>query len=237
LADDSVKIRIEIETQDTTELKNIERALDEAEKKLYRIKSDKIAKGIFESEGAPISRDDKGPIFRGEEESEAVSELHRTGKGKQAISRQDAFKNLQNRVDDMEKEQLGLKEVLSGVGLTLSGGGILGAFKSQLTKFIPYIGEALVAIGFIETIVNKLLEPGGVWDRRWKFIVEKLVADKTKRETLSAIRQRFQDVRIASWIGPRGARQGQLSTTLRGGNTNQYIYDDKLERLQKGLYP
>lgn len=237
--DDNIRLHIEIETSESEQMKDLINKLEKADNKLSKIKSDRTARKIFESEaGAPVDIEtDQGPIFRNQEEAEEVARTTRPGKKGQAIQRQDAFKNLQDKLGNLEEKQTTLEEKLQELSpLLLITGGFKNGIFSFIRPLIPYIGEALIALGIVEKIVDNLLGPGGAFDRRFKLIIEKLIANFFSRQLKASIRQGFSTIIATSYIGPRGARQGQFSTTNQGINRLNYVYDEKLERLTKGVY-
>jgi hypothetical protein len=243
MPEERIEYTIEISTRESEEIQKLIDKIDSADKKFKSIKADRIGREIFESQGAPIQDENEGPvgpIFRGEEESEAVSQISRPGKGKQAYQRQDIFKNLQGKVNDLEEKEEKTQNALNQLApLIVFGGAGVAASKiiSLFKPLVPYITAALIAEKFIEQIVEELLKPGGYFDRRFKLLIEKLVNPLLDRQRQADIRQGFAQVRISSFIGARGVRRGQVGTNLGGINRGQYVYDEKLERLSKGLYP
>jgi hypothetical protein len=247
LADDKVELTIEIATEESAEIKEIYNMLERMDKKLHAIKIDRTARKIIESGGAPIREEEgpEGPIFRGEEEAPEVATAVRGKKGKGAFERQDAFKNLQGRVEGLEEKTSVLDNL---TGATTQAGVILEAlgkptdlFKKILapiiSEFAPIIGAILIAKGLADTIMAELLKPGGIFDRRFKLMIEKLIIPMLDRVRLAEIRQGFRQIRISSFIGPRGAVRGQVRSNIDRLNRGQTIYDERLERLSKGLYP
>lgn len=245
-AKDVVRLHVEVATDEAANVKETQKLLSDIEKKLYKIKSSRTERKLFENPelfdfGGPIKTDtDKGPIFRGQEESEEASTVKRPGKKGQAVQRQDIFKNLQQRVEDVETKQTDILSQLEQLSpfLILSGGakGMGAQIMTLIRPIIPYIAEALIAFGFIETVFNMLFGEGGPFDRRFKLILNNYVSKWFSRQQLQSIRQGFTQLRISSWISPRGNIRGQANTTLSGINHGRPVYNDRLEMLTKDLY-
>jgi hypothetical protein len=242
MTDDRVVLHVEVATEEAANVKETYNILEKMEKKLYNLKGQR--KKFFENPelfnfGSPVKpEEDKGPIFRGEQEAEGVATAVRPGKKGQAIQRQDAFKSMQNAIDDIEQKQATMFDELQQLSpfLILSGSKGPSSILNIIKPIIPYIGEALLAIGFIEKVYEMLFMPGGPFDRRFKLVISKLVAPLVNRILLANIRQAFKELRISSWIGPKGNNRGQVGTTLAGFAHGRPVYDEKLEMLTKDLY-
>jgi len=245
LADDIVRLHIEVATDEAANVAETQKRLADIEKKLYKIKSSRTERKLFENPelfdfGSPIKgEEDKGPIFRGQEEAPEVATISRGKKGKGAFERQDIFKNLEKRVGDVETQQGTILDQLQTLSpfLLLSGGkGFVNDLFGIIKPIIPFIAEGLIAFGFAEKIFEMIFMPGGVLDRRFKLILNDLVSKFFAREKLASIRQGFSDLRISSWITPRGNNRGQVGTTLSGLTHGRPIYNEKLEMLTKDMY-
>jgi hypothetical protein len=239
MADDVVRLHVEVITEEAANVKETYNILEKLEKKMYSMKGQR--KKFFENPelfdfGSPIKAgEDRGPIFRGQEEGEEVATTQRPGKKGQAIQRQDIFKNLTNRVEQVETQQdtiLAQLQTLSPF-LLFSGGGAPAALMNVIKPLVPFIGEALIAIGFVQKVFEMLFMPGGVFDRRFKLILNNSMKKFMDRRQLASIRQRFTQVRITSWISPKGYNRGQFGSNLL--NPNNPIYDAKHEMLAKDL--
>ena len=245
MAKDRIEYTIEMSTQESQEIKDLIGKMNSADRKFQNIKSERLGRQIFESGGSPIQEETgpTGPIFRGQEEAEEVSTISRGKKGKGAFERQDIFRNMQNRLKEVETKQTSITDLL-----TTGGGGLfLGLLKNPIGQagkillpliesLAPYIAAILVAKGLADLIIDEVFRAGGVFDRRFKLMITKLVNPMIDRERLAQIRQGFAHVRVTSFIGPRGVRRGQVTSNINGLNRGVYVYDDKLERLTKGLY-
>ena len=244
MADDRVVLHVEVAADEAANVKETYNLLEKIEKKIYGIKSSRTSKKLFENPelfdfGAPVKTDtDVGPIFRNQEEAEGVATTTRPGKKGQAVQRQDIFKNLSNRVDEIETKQDTILTQLEQISplLVLSGGNATSEIMNVIKPLIPYIGEALIAIGFIEKVFNMLFMPGGFFDRRFKLILNALISKFWDRKQLQSIKQGFTQIRISSWISPKGNNRGQGGNNLIGIAQNRPIYDNRLEMLTKDLY-
>jgi tetrahydromethanopterin S-methyltransferase subunit G len=189
--------------------------------------------------GAPIQPKGgpNGPIFRGYEESPDVVQIYRSGKKSQPIQRQDMFKNLTGRVDDLETKVSGgnTESIESHIGTATS---IIknptGFFMGMIQKLAPIIGPIIATKVFIDVIIEELTRPGGLFDRRFKIDISKQVVKTMDRDKLKAIRSGLTEVRVTSAStlrGERGNIANNLSIFQPGGKP---VYDISLENYSKG---
>ncbi len=70
--------------------------------------------------------------------------------------------------------------------------------------------------GFLKTLVDFLIKPGGPFDRRFRRIIRREISSATEREEKAAIRQGIKILRITPYATFRGE-----STTIQASNYNE----------------
>lgn len=125
-------------------------------------------------------------------------------------------------------------------GAFRSGIGKAGSFLSSptggiksLAKFIPYIGEALLAIGFAELVIQKVYDAGGWLDRRWKRDIQTEFMGLWSRQQQQNRKVGVQGVIIASSGGFRAMNGVNVENTLR--DVRVYGIESKVGYLEKRL--
>lgn len=228
---EKIEYEIEISAKSSAEIRKLLSDIDEGHKKVNQ------SKVKFESQGAPIQTEHKDPIaiLAGEQEDYAFPDNTRDRTSKQAIQRNNQFKELQKKVkkieDKQESEAAGL---VKQTGMSfLQGSSIISIGQQFLMKMAPFIGPLFIAWGIVDVWLDYLFKDGGPFDRRYKRQITTEVANLTSRQLKGSLRQGYSEVRVTTIPNLRGGRNlsfTNLSVVNKGG-----IYSETSEMLGKGL--
>lgn len=233
----ALRIPIEINTSDLQELQSLIQDITEAESSIRELKPLKgKSKGGASRSAISGGTDDSFGIFAEFGESQAVPSKTRDKTSKQAFQRESEFSKLQEQVMNAQNSQKSLdaklNSIMSGVfgvniatggiqsagpifssaGKMISGGGPASLISGLVTKLVAPIGAALLAVGFVETIISELFKPGGMFDVRFKRNFKKESNILTSLEEKMEIRAGRRIIRTTTISGIRGATQQQFST-------------------------
>jgi hypothetical protein len=121
---------------------------------------------------------------------------------------------------------------------TLAAGGAGGVFGRLMgvagKAFLP-AAVAIMVFEMIQSIISEMFKPGGLFDRRFKRIIQNEIAQSADLEEKQRIAQGLQVVRVATQPGIRG-QTGQVTSNLnRVINNDVGIYGMDLHMKGKGL--
>ena len=241
-SDDSLKIPIEIKTEDLDEIRELINDISKAEADLKSLKAtprkgrgtgDVSSKSAFTS---PEPRD--GGIFGGQEEGPALPLKGRDRTSKAPIQKENEFAKLKQEVKEVKQNQLdpsaALGAATQGVGFAqLIGGGpggIFGAIKGAASKAFLPLAVATSVIELIKGVLDQALSPGGPLDRRFKRDIGTEIANASSLEKKQKINQGFTVVRTQVYPNLRG--EAGTFSSLR---LNKPIYDLGVASNMAGL--
>jgi len=253
--EDELRIPIEIKTEDIAELRDIIAGLKEAQQDARSAVPTTRAKAqTGEQRTATRTQpfEERGGIFGGEV---GKQQAFKDKTSKAATQRESAFSELKKQVGDIQDTQVeGLSafdaifggailsqgrggQAMKGVGqagaAVRSGGmGMLGGLASRL---IPVIIPLMLAFGFVTTITNELIKPGGVFDRRLRINVEDQFFKLADRKETAEFREGVRELRVTAVTGQRGPSPvSNVKDFFRRGTP--FIHSNQ-EALDKGLLP
>ncbi len=233
---DALRIPIEIKTDDLQELNSLIQDITDAQSAVREL-TPRRGKGDSSSRSAvsPSSNDGFG-IFSSSREGEVLPSKGRDKSSRQAFQRESEFEKLKERVEIAHAGQKSLdaklNSIMSGVfgvniatggiqsagpifssaGKIVSGGGAAGMIAGLAAKLVAPIGAALLAVGFIETIISELFKPGGPFDIRFKRNFQKESNILTSLEQKMEIRAGRRIIRTTTISSLRGSTRQQFST-------------------------
>lgn len=228
--DDIIEVPIEISTKDKKELEQIKKDIDNIEKKTKKIKDTASRQAV------PTQQlDERGGIFGGATETKGSVFKDKTSK--QAITRENEFNKVKNELTRLEKAQKKADESqkqLQKIIEVLPIGGADGLAKAAL-KFAPFIGQALLAIGFIKVIIDELLRDGGFFDRRIKIKISKQFLKLTGRKEAAELSRARKTLRVTTSPTLRGPT-GQVVSTQQLFKRGISFLSENQEALGKGVF-
>jgi len=158
-----------------------------------------------------------------------------SGQAPEDLVRQNQFKALQEDVGGLEQKlQQGLGIGGQAVGLAaLASGGGAGAFLNKLIanpaiKAAGIVGIAItLAITVFDMVVQELIRPGGLLDRRFKRNFETEYNLMRSREVKGQIRAGLKEIRIST--GPIGVKATGIgvTTTLSAAKAGNVFQKNK----------
>ena len=227
---EKIEYEIEISAKSSAEIRKLLSDIDEGHKKVNN------AKVKFESQGAPIQTEHKDPItiLAGEQEDYAFPDKNRDRTSKQAIQRQNQFKELQKKVKSLEDQKSETGEMLKGGAMSfLQGSSVISIGTQFLQKLAPFIGPLFIAWGIVDVWLDYLFKDGGPFDRRYKRSITTEIANLTSRQLKGQLKQGYAEIRVTAIPNLRGGQNlsfTNLSVVNKGG-----IYSENAEMLGKGL--
>ena len=251
---ESLRVPIEIKTEDIQELRDIIQELKEAEQTARSaVPTTKAKAARGESRGA-VRADPfevRGGIFGGE--TGKVPAL-REKTSRQAFQRESEFSKLRDQVSKIgETQQQSLSAFdailggafltggLGGAGKTAAGvvgggaAGVMGSMKGLMVRLIPILIPAMLAFGLIQTIQNELLRPGGIFDRRLRINVEDQFFELSDRKEIAQLREGVRELRVTAVSSQRGPSPvSNVKDFFKKGRP--FINPDQ-EALEKSLLP
>lgn len=245
---DTLKIPIEIKTEDLDEIRALINDISKAEADVKSLKStprrgkgtgDTSSKSAFTS---PEPRD--GGIF-GSTSGQALPQQQGGDKtSKTPHQRESEFAKLKNQVNEVEKKQVGGLDALQGsvsgatqgigfASLLGQGGGAIGKSIGKLASkaFLP-LAIATTVIELVKSVLDAALAPGGPLDRRFRRTITEEVANATSLERKQELNQGFKVTRTSLYPSGRGSA-GTFSN-IRGG-VPRPIYDVGLASGAMGI--
>lgn len=243
--DDAIVIDIEVSTGSIKELQDILKQVKEAETSLQRIKSEGVIETLRARKsklplggGAPtdVSRviPERTGALGGQIEGEALPLKGRDRTSAQAVQTENRFKELEGKVDLIDKFIS-----IGGTGLSLAGsvsrGGIVGFFEKLLKH--P-LGKGLIAVSLVkilaEQIADELQSPGAPFDIRFRRNIKEEVAATLSRKEKAELRQGFRTLVVTTRPGLRGG-QGQIRSNVSDLADRNPQYDYFVDVYAKGL--
>ena len=237
---DVLRIPIEIKTDDLDEIQSLINDLDSAENDINVLRPKK-GKSTDTTSRSPFERDDdqSGGIFGGQMQ-QAVPNNGRDKTSNQAVTQENQFNQMQEKMQQMTSSQQtmegqlsGMMSGLFGVDMISSGinkaalgnqagaavgtakgimtGGAAGMVTGLVSKLVWPISVALMAMGFVTTILDELFKAGGLWDRRFKRDFKRESNIMTSLEDKAEIRAGRRVVRVTTIAGIRGITNQQFS--------------------------
>jgi len=247
-SDDTLKIPIEIKTEDLDEIRELINEISKAEADLHTLKAtprkgkgtgDDSSRSAF-TPNNDLVEDERGGIFNNRGGG-ALPSKGRDTKSATPHQRENEFAKLQEQVKEQghligigEQVQSGLGTATQAAGFAslLGSGGIGGAIKNVAGKaFLPI---AIVTI--ITDLITKGLDAwfgdGGPGDRRFRRRIKEEIASASERTLKAEIAQSLKVIRMTSYAGFRGTAFSGNAEANRAGNP---IYDSNMEGRSKGL--
>jgi len=237
---DVLRIPIEIKTDDLEEIQSLINDLDTAENDINVLRPKK-GKSTDTTSRSPFEREDEqsGGIFGGQMQ-EAMPNKGRDKTSNQAHTRDNAFQQMQEKLNNVESSQATIEQTLGGMmsglfgvdmvsrGLTpkmaatgamgsmgavkgVMAGGAAGIVTGLVAKLVWPISIALMGIGFVTTVLDELFKAGGLWDRRFKRDFKRESNIMTSLEDKKEIRAGRRVVRVTTIAGLRGITNQQFS--------------------------
>ena len=147
--DGAIRVPIEIKTEDIAEIQDLIQKLSEAEGDITRIKSTGITSGSSpqtfggqarRAGGQNVTTEGRGGIFDKQDEDDSLPMSFRDRTGRQAMQRGNRFKELENKVNQIEEENMAamgsMLDQVIGMGSAylpfVGGGAIAGAAKKHM---------------------------------------------------------------------------------------------------------
>lgn len=253
--EDELRIPIEIKTEDIKELRDIIAGLKEAQQDARSAVPTTRAKAqTGEQRTATRTQpfEERGGIFGGEAGKE---QAFRDKTSKAATQREGAFDELKKQVNDIQDTQIeGLSafdailggaflsqgrgaQAMKGVGQAGAAvkGGAMGLLGGLARKIIPVIIPLMLAAGFVQTIMQELIKPGGLFDRRLRINIEAQLLKLTKRKETAELREGVRELRVTAVLGQRGP--SPVDSPLFGFRAGVPFIGSNQEALDKGLLP
>jgi len=155
------------------------------------------------------------------------------GGSAQDLVRQNQFTALQEQTAGIEQnlnKALGIGGQAIGVGALVARGGPSAGFNKLLSSPLTKIIGGPIAIAFlaktiIDTVMEELLKPGGLFDRRFKRNFEDEFNTLRSRESKGEIRAGLKQIRFSQ--GPIGKRAQDYTQTTTLSNVKNGIYPDE----------
>lgn len=247
--DDSLKIPIEIKTEDLDEIRNLINEISTAENDLRALKAtprkgrgsgDTGSRSAFST---PEPRETG--IFGGQRDGDALPTKPRDTSSATPHQRESEFAQLRNKVNEVEKKQgnalggvssalgAGQQGLVMGqlIGGPQPGAGALGAIAGLAGRAFLPLTIITTIVGIAQTILSQLLAPGGPWDRRFRRVITDEVAGATSLEKKSQLNQDLKILRTQVYPNIRGEAGTSSNLRTRG------IYDLGIANNMAGLGP
>jgi hypothetical protein len=229
MVDDKIEIPIEVKLSDSKEIDEKLKQIKEGQSGIKALpKKGKSTSGS--SQAVPTSTDDfgVGALFGGEtsnlpknKKADPLGLKKGRSRGKVVFER-DLQKMFTDKTSTLEKI----------FDLGTGNKSPTGAIVSFAGKAAPPIAAALIAIGFIQKIIDVIFGPGGPFDTRLNEFEERARAlFDTRDEALK--RQGAKVVRISAYYGSRGGKDTTFST-LEPLSRGQFVFDRDLHLISKG---
>lgn len=228
--DGAIRIPIEFIVEDLKEKEKIKEDLDKMEKKQKKLK-DTSSKQPSQTQVS----EERGGIFGGREGGKAPTFRDKTSRA--PSQKKNEFKELKKKFSKLEGAQKEADKVFGQLQKNSQQlfGGVGGAAKSAL-KFAPFIAQALIIIGFLKTLRDKLLEDGGLFDRRLKILIAKQFLKLTKRRETAQLSSIEKVLRVTTTSGLRGPTN-QVVSTFDPQKRGIKLFDTDLEAINKSVLP
>jgi len=233
--DDSLKIPIEIKTEDLDEIRELINEISQAESDLHSLKAtprkgrgsgDQSSRSAFAS---PQS-DERGGIFGSEGGTMPKGFDSKDDTSKSPFQRESEFAKLQQQVQEQTQSQGsattlqgGIGAITQGLGLTstFSGGGVRaleGLGKMASKTFLPLALITTVA-GIAQGVLDAMLKPGGRLDRRFRRDYKKEsqnLMSLAEKQEISFGRRTVRVTTISSQRGTNSQVRSNLDYVKRG---------------------
>jgi hypothetical protein len=217
---DTLKIPIEIKTEDLDEIRALINEISQAENDLRSLKAtprkgrgsgDQSSRSAFTPSE---DRDNRGGIF-GNREGPATPSSAKDKKSATPYQRESEFAKLQNQVNEVQQKQgSDLDAIQSGVGAATQGlgfaqmlgqgtKGLMGVASMASKAFLP-LAIATSVIEIVKGVLDKALAPGGPLDRRFKRVVSTEMSSASSLEKKAKINQGFLVIRTQVYPNLRG---------------------------------
>lgn len=270
-----IRIPIEIQTSESTEIRQLLDRIDAAESKLSQIRNQPqpstageraAAKTLLGDEPTgggqqipttgitPINRQQRAAVgpsevsrtspigtpLGGPEDQERLLPRSRTAGGQQGgegaagdLVRQNQFRALQEKTFNLEEkinQGIGLGGQAIGTATLFAGAkgtqALTGLFKT-IAPIAGPIGVAFLIQSVSEQIINELIRPGGILDRRFKRDFEREANAFRTRQDKGLIRAGIKEIRVSSGGRARRATKDTVSTTLNTSKVGFFADDDR----------
>lgn len=251
--DDSLRIPIEIKTDELDEIRELINSISKAEGDLREIKTlpqrgkgggdtasrsaftrpNEVGRGGIFNEGfeggrvpsRATDRTSAAPVQRANEFSKV---------------KQDVAKLQTAQINVMQRIQGGLASGTQGIDLISTLGrkeNILGKAGAEIGRkagqFVVPIAVITTIVGLVNKGIELLLSPGGPWDRRFKRKINNEISSATERADKAKIAQGLKLIRMTSYSGFRGEGYSGNAAAIRAGDP---IYNLNMEGRAKGIF-
>ena len=244
---DSLRIPIEIKTEDLDEIRELINDISRAQSDLQNLKAvpqKGRGSGDQSSRSAYANPTDTGGngIFGGSDFGDALPSSGRDKTSKAPVQKENQFAKLEQKVNEVEQNQQdaikgALGTATQGVGFASiigkqGAGGLAGLIHSSASRaFIP-LAVITTIVEIAHSVVETLLKPGGLWDIRFKRNVKEEVASASERSLKAQISQGLKVIRVTSYSGQRAQA---LAGTMDAHKAGLPIYDMNMELRGKGI--
>lgn len=258
-SDDALRVPLEVQVEDIQELQQLidqlEKAEDVQRESLLPRKGktqDATSRSAFTR---PEPFDERGGIF-GTNIGETPF-VSRDKTSRAPIQRGNQFKDMQNRLAQVEETQTDMTGVINnvatglgfgflnnvgqnpqsiisgakGVAQQTTKGGFAGMLKGGLMGGLP-LAALFGSIEFITMMIDLMQAPGGPFDKRFKRLIQDEIASATERAEKAEISQGLKLIRMTSYAGFRGEAANVAGAAVARG---QPIYSPEREIRSKGL--
>jgi len=217
-SDNSLKIPIEIKTEDLDEIRELINEISKAESDLRSLKATpQKGKGTGDTSSRsaftrPDNIDERGGIF-GRTNGPATPTTAKDKKSSTPFQRESEFAKLQNQVKEqggqVDKLQESFGDASQAIGLasTFSGGGIealTNVGKLATKAFLP-LALITTIVGFVKSTLDTMLAPGGRLDRRFRRDYKKESIDVISLRDKQEISFGRRIVRVTTISSQRGS--------------------------------
>lgn len=226
---DAIIIPIEVDTKMSKEIDANIKKLEKLNKQNKEVKDKTSSQAVTTLEDQGERR---GGIFGGVTEGKAKP---KDRKSRQAVIRTSEFGKMKKEISGLQKAEkkiqgsLGdMKEITS----MMSGAGGIAKFA---LRFVPFIGPALIALGFVELVMKELFRDGGFFDRRLNLKISKQFFKLTGRAEAKKLSEGYSTLRVTSRKGLRGPTSQVYNPQQEAKRGTPFLSEDQ-ESLSKNLF-
>lgn len=225
--DDAIEIPIEIKLEDIKQLREVKKDVEQVEKKVKKIKDTTSQQAV-----PTLETEERGGIFGGGKDVKLKKPKDKTSA--QPITRENEFNKQRDIVKDLQKkvgqQQSAFNEMFGLIPFTGGGAGLARfAFK-----FVPFIGTALIAKGFVDQVIQELIRDGGFFDRRLLIKIERQFLKLTGRKEAAEFSRGKKTLRVTSSPALRGPTTAIFNTQSQVKRGLPLLAENQ-ESLAKGV--
>ncbi len=223
---DSLRIPIEIKTEDLDEIRQLINDITKAQSDLHSLKAvPQKGRGTGDNSSRSAftpSQDNRDDGIFNQRDSPTLPTQGRDKTSQTPYQRESEFAKLKNEVQENTAKTGALDSIRGGLGMAGQGavnlatsgpqGFLLGGLgKLAARAFLP-LAVLTSIVEITSSLIDKAFAPGGIWDRRFKrsFLIESNIL--TSLEEKKEIRAGRRVVRTTTINGLRGINQQSFST-------------------------